>query len=251
MSKRALACVAGVVLVLWCAPACAQDGGISIPAIPGVGEADTPAKLSTTLTILFMLTVLSLAPAILIMTTCFTRIVIVLSLLRQALATQSLPPNQILVGLALFLTFMIMTPVWQDVNTVAVSPLIAGELNARQACEAGIVPVRHFMLKYVRRADLALFLRLAKVDRGTPIEDVPITVIVPAFIISELKTAFIMGFILYLPFLVIDMVVASVLISMGMMMLPPILISLPFKLMLFVIADGWNLVIKSLVQSFR
>ena len=223
---------------------------LTLPAIPGIAPADTPQKLSTTLQILFLLTVLSLAPAILIMTTAFTRIVIVLSLLRQALATQQLPPNQILISLALFLTFMIMTPTWSKVNEQAVSPLLDGKISVREAYDRGVIPVRNFMLKHVRRADLALFLRLGKVDPGTAIEQVPTTLIVPAFIISELRAAFIMGFILYLPFLIIDMVVSSVLISMGMLMLPPVLISLPFKLMLFVVCDGWNLVVKSLVESF-
>jgi flagellar biosynthetic protein FliP len=249
-------CVLVVVLVLVvpCSPASAQETpqrpGFTLPSVPGIGPADTPQKISTTLQILFMLTILSLAPAILIMTTCFTRIIVVLSLLRQALATQQLPPNQVIVGLALFLTFMIMAPVWTEVNQVAVTPMMDGKLSAVQAYDRGIVPVRTFMLRHVRRSDLALFLRLGKVPPNTRIDDVPTTVIIPAFIISELKTAFIMGFILYLPFLIIDMVVASVLISMGMMMLPPILISLPFKLMLFVVADGWNLVVQSLVESF-
>ena len=251
--------VVTTLVLVACAPLCAQTAptdapekrpGFTLPSIPGIGEADTPQKISTTLQILFLLTILSLAPAILIMTTCFTRIVVVLSLLRQALATQQLPPNQILIGLALFLTFMIMAPVWSQVNQEAFTPLMDGEVTAVQAYDRGIVPIRNFMLRHVRRTDLALFIRLAHVEGSTRIEDVPTTVIVPAFIISELKTAFIMGFILYLPFLIIDMVVASVLISMGMMMLPPILISLPFKLMLFVIADGWNLVIRSLVESF-
>ena len=244
----------GVGLLLLGSDALAQDTpkdtALTLPTLPGFGPADTPQKLSTTLQILFLLTVLSLAPAILIMTTCFTRIVVVLSLLRQALATQQLPPNQILIGLALFLTFMVLAPVWGQVNEVALSPLMDGEISAKQAYERGIVPVRQFMLKHVRRSDLGLFLRLARVNGDVPIDKVPTTVIVPSFIISELKTAFIMGFILYLPFLIIDMVVASVLISMGMMMLPPILISLPFKLMLFVLADGWNLVVRSLVESF-
>ena len=243
-----------IAAVLVCTQAAAQsapaDSGPMLPAFPGLTAADTPQKLSTTLQILFLLTVLSLAPAILIMTTCFTRIVVVLSLLRQALATQQLPPNQVLIGLALFLTFMIMAPVWSEVNEVALAPLMDGEISTREAYDRGIVPIRQFMLKHVRRSDLALFLRLAQVKEDVPIEKVPTMVIVPSFIISELKSAFIMGFILYLPFLIIDMVVASVLISMGMMMLPPILISLPFKLMLFVIADGWNLVVRSLVESF-
>jgi len=222
----------------------------SLPTIPGVTPADTPQKLSGTLQILFLLTILSLAPAILIMTTCFTRIVVVLALLRQALAAQQIPPNQVLVGLALFLTFMIMAPVWSQVNDVALSPLMDGQITTKQAYDRGIVPVREFMLKHVRRADLALFLRLAKVSPNVRIEDVSTTVIIPSFIVSELKSAFIMGFVLYLPFLIIDMVVASVLISMGMVMLPPVLVSLPFKLMLFVVADGWSLVVGSLVESF-
>jgi flagellar biosynthetic protein FliP len=246
--------VATLAALLACGTLLAQTPApkdFTLPAIPGLSPADTPQKVTTTLQVLFWLTILSLAPSILIMTTCFTRIIIVLALLRQALATQQLPPNQVLIGLALFLTFMIMAPVWSEVNEAALSPLMDGKITTRQAYDRGVTPVRQFMLKQVRRSDLALFLRLSKVKPQTPIRDVPTTVIIPAFIISELKTAFIMGFVLYLPFLVIDMVVASVLISMGMMMLPPVLISLPFKLMLFVVADGWNLVVKSLVESFH
>ena len=221
----------------------------AVPAIPGLEVARTPEQVSGTVRLLILLTVLTLAPSILIMTTCFTRIVIVLSLLRNALATQ-LPPNQIIVGLSLFLTFMIMAPTWQQVNEQALAPLMAGKMTAPEAYEKGIVPVRQFMFQQVRRADLAMFMEVAKVDANTQLRDIPTTVVIPAFIISELKTAFIMGFVLYLPFLIIDMVTASVLISMGMMMLPPVLISLPFKLLLFVLADGWNLVVKSLVESF-
>ena len=252
-TQIAMMLVAAAAAVLACGTLSAQAPAneFTLPAIPGVTPADTPQKVTSTLQILFLLTVVSLAPSLLIMTTCFTRIIIVLSLLRQALATQGVPPNQVLVGLALFLTFMIMTPVWTQVNDVALSPLMDGKISTRQAYDRGVVPVRKFMLKQVRRADLALFVKLAKVKPETTVDDIPTTVIIPAFIISELKTAFIMGFVLYLPFLIIDMVVASVLISMGMMMLPPVLISLPFKLMLFVVADGWNLVVKSLVESFH
>lgn len=223
---------------------------LALPKIPGLEAAQTGQEMTNTVRILLLLTVLSLAPSILIMTTCFTRIIIVLALLRQALATQQLPPNQIMVGLALFLTFMIMTPVWQEVNTVALEPMMAGKITAREAYDRGIRPVRQFMLKHVRRSDLAVFMQVSKVSRDVPLSEVPTTVVVPAFVISELKTAFIMGFMLYLPFLIIDMVVSSVLISMGMLMLPPILISLPFKLLLFVLADGWNLVVKAIVESF-
>ena len=221
-----------------------------IPTVPGLSEATTPQQVNSTVRLLILLTVLSLAPSILIMTTCFTRIVIVLSLLRNALATQ-LPPNQIIVGLSLFLTFLIMTPTWQQVNEQALAPLMAGKITPQEAYDRGIQPMRHFMFQQVRRADLAMFMEVAKVDANTQLRDIPTTVVIPAFIISELKTAFIMGFVLYLPFLIIDMVTASVLISMGMMMLPPVLISLPFKLLLFILADGWNLVVKSLVESFR
>ena len=244
---------AALAIVLACAPVSADVPvkDFTLPTIPGVGPADTPQKVTNTLQILFLLTIVSLAPSILIMTTCFTRIIIVLGLLRQALATQGLPPNQVLIGLALFLTFLVMTPTWTQVNEVALSPLMDGKITSREAYDRGIAPVREFMLKQVRRNDLALFIKLAKVKAQTPIRELPTTVIVPAFIISELKTAFIMGFVLYVPFLIIDMVVSSVLISMGMMMLPPVLISLPFKLMLFVVADGWNLVVKSLVESFH
>ena len=236
-------------------PLAAQEAGPAgdlwgIPTIPGLDEARTPQQVTNSVRVLLLLTVLSVAPAILIMTTCFTRIVIVLSLLRHALATQQLPPNQIIVGLSLFLTFMIMTPTWQQVHKEALAPLMAGEITARESYERGIQPMRRFMFQQVRRDDLVMFMEVAKVDPATQLRDVPTTVLVPSFIISELKTAFIMGFMLYLPFLIIDMVTASVLISMGMMMLPPVLISLPFKLLLFVLADGWNLVVKSLVESF-
>lgn len=253
MGRRSgLILAAGMMVLFACGELSARTapGEFSLPAIPGVTPADTPQKISGTLQLLFLLTVLSLAPAILIMTTCFTRIVVVLALLRQALAAQQIPPNQVLVGLALFLTFMIMAPVWSQVNDVALSPLMDGQITSKEAYDRGIVPVREFMLKHVRRSDLGLFLRLAKVPSETRIADVPTTVLIPSFIVSELKSAFIMGFVLYLPFLIIDMVVASVLMSMGMVMLPPVLISLPFKLMLFVVADGWALIVGSLVQSF-
>ena len=254
MGRRwALILAATIVLSCVCAQveaARTTPAEFTLPAIPGVTPADTPQKISGTLQLLFLLTVLSLAPAILIMTTCFPRIVVVLALLRQAFGVQQIPPNQVLIGLALFLTFMIMAPVWTQVNDVALSPLIDGQITTKEAYDRGIVPVRGFMLKQVRKSDLALFLKLAKVPGETRVADVPTTVLVPSFIVSELKSAFIMGFVLYLPFLIIDMVVASVLMSMGMVMLPPTLVSLPFKLMLFVVADGWALVAGSLVQSF-
>lgn len=210
-------------------------------------------KLESTLQILIMLTILSLAPSILIMVTSFTRIVVVFHFLRTALGTQTTPPNQVIVGLALFITIAIMSPVFTEVNTNAIKPYTAGKIKQEQAIEKGLSPLREFMLKQTREKDLKLFMDLNKksADDIKDYDDIPITIVIPAFIISELRAAFIIGFLIYLPFIVIDMVVASTLMSMGMMMLPPTTISLPFKLLLFVLADGWNLVIGQLVNSFN
>lgn len=210
-------------------------------------------KLESTLQILIMLTILSLAPSIFIMVTSFTRIVVVFQFLRTALGTQTTPPNQVIVGLALFITIAIMSPVFTEVNTKAIKPYTAGKIKQEQAIEKGLSPLREFMLKQTREKDLKLFMDLNKksADDIKDYDDIPITIVIPAFIISELRAAFIIGFLIYLPFIVIDMVVASTLMSMGMMMLPPTTISLPFKLLLFVLADGWNLVIGQLVNSFN
>ena len=210
-------------------------------------------KLESTLQILIMLTILSLAPSILIMVTSFTRIVVVFHFLRTALGTQTTPPNQVIVGLALFITIAIMSPVFTEVNTKAIKPYTAGKIKQEQAIEKGLSPLREFMLKQTSEKDLNLFMDLNKksADDIKDYDDIPITIVIPAFIISELRAAFIIGFLIYLPFIVIDMVVASTLMSMGMMMLPPTTISLPFKLLLFVLADGWNLVIGQLVNSFN
>jgi flagellar biosynthetic protein FliP len=216
----------------------------------GVESGDNPADMSVLLQILFMLTVLSLAPAILIMMTPFTRLVVVFSFLRQALGTQQTPSNQIIAGLSLFLTFFIMMPQWQEINTNALQPYLEEKISQETALKEAMAPIRRFMLKQTREKDLALFVKMSKNEKPKSPEDIPTSVIIPAFVISELKTAFIIGFVLFVPFLVIDMVVASVLLSMGMMMLPPILISLPFKLMLFVLVDGWNLIVGSMVRSF-
>ena len=210
-------------------------------------------KLESTLQILIMLTILSLAPSILIMVTSFTRIVVVFHFLRTALGTQTTPPNQVIVGLALFITIAIMSPVFTEVNTKAIKPYTAGKIKQEQAIEKGLSPLREFMLKQTREKDLKLFMDLNKksADDIKDYDDIPITIVIPVFIISELRAAFIIGFLIYLPFIVIDMVVASTLMSMGMMMLPPTTISLPFKLLLFVLADGWNLLIGQLVNSFN
>ncbi len=211
---------------------------------------EKPGEIAVVLQIFLLLTVLSLAPAILIMLTSFTRVAIVLSVLRQAIGTNQMPPNQVIIGLALFLTFFIMTPVWKNINDQALQPYLQEKITQEAALDNALIPLREFMFKQTREKDLALFLDISKSKRPKNIDDVPTSVLIPSFIISELKTAFQIGFLLYIPFLVVDMVVASVLLSMGMMMLPPIMISLPFKLMLFVVADGWYLVIGSMVKSF-
>ncbi len=239
-------------LLLASASAC-QAQALSLPNISLSigGGADETGKAATVIQLLFIMTVLTLAPAILLMLTSFTRVVVVLSLLRHALGTQQMPPNQIIIGLALFLTFFIMAPVWQRVNSEALQPYYAEEITGEEAFSQAAAPVKDFMLRQVREKDLALFVRIAKDTRPEKPADISLSVLIPAFVISELKTAFQIGFIIYLPFLIIDMVVASILLSMGMMMLPPIMVSLPFKLLLFVLVDGWSLLAGSLAQSFR
>ena len=219
--------------------------------ILGVEEAESPQEVAVSLQILFLLTVLSLAPAILIMTTSFTRIVVVLSFIRSALATNQMPPNQVLIGLALFLTFFIMAPTWQAVNVNALQPYLAQEIGQEEAIARALEPMREFMLRHTRERDLALFLEMSGADRPEDASDVPTTTLIPAFVISELKSAFQMGFILFVPFIVIDMIVASTLMSMGMLMLPPVMISLPFKILLFVMVDGWHLVVRSLLLGYQ
>ena len=222
-------------------------------AMPAVTSSPAPGggtQWSLSIQTLLLLTSLTFLPAMLLMMTSFTRIIIVLSLLRHALGTQTAPPNQVVVGLSLFLTFFVMSPVLDRVYTEAYLPLSENRINVMQAAERAAVPLRGFMLKQTRESDLALFAGIAKIDKIEKPEDTPLRILVPAFVISELKTAFQIGFILFIPFLVIDMVVASLLMSMGMMMMSPVMVALPFKLMLFVLVDGWHLVIGSLVQSF-
>jgi flagellar biosynthesis protein FliP len=219
--------------------------------LEGARSAVEQQNISTSLVIVFLITVISLAPAILVMTTSFTRIIVVLGFLRQALATQQTPPNQVLIGLALFLTFFIMNPVWQRVNADALQPYLNEEIEQQEALDAALKPVREFMFRQARSSDLQLFMTIAKLPRPATPADVPTHVLIPAFIISELTVAFQIGFILYIPFLIIDMVVASTLMAMGMMMLPPIFVSLPFKIIMFVLVDGWNLILGNLVRSFQ
>lgn len=208
-------------------------------------------QTGSSLQILMLLTVLSLAPAILMMMTSFTRIIIVLSFVRNALGTQQLPPNQVLVGLSLFLSFFIMAPTWNQINTNAIQPYMQNQITQSEAIDRAEEPLRMFMFKQTREKDLELFVGLSKMERPKTYREVPTYVLIPAFVISELKTAFQMGFAIFIPFIVIDMIVSSTLMSIGMMMLPPMMISLPFKLLLFVLVDGWHLVVESLVNSFK
>jgi flagellar biosynthetic protein FliP len=215
-----------------------------------LGTATEPQEVVGSLQLLLLLTVLTLVPAILVLMTSFTRIVVVLSFLRSALATQQVPPNQVLIGLALLLTIFIMSPVYRQINTTAIEPYLQEEITQEEALKLGAEPLREFMFRYTREKDLALFINIAQAERPQTRQDVPLNVLIPAFVISELKTAFQMGFMLFIPFLIVDMVVASTLMSMGMFMLPPVMVSLPFKLLLFVMVDGCHLVIKSVVESF-
>jgi flagellar biosynthetic protein FliP len=239
----------GVILLMMGHLAHAQ--GVALPTVNlGFKTVSEPADMVNSIKILLALTVLTLAPAIMIMMTSFTRIIIVLSFVRQALGTQNMPPNQLLVGLALFITLFVMSPFLNKVNNDAIQPFLAGTIKQDVALDNALSPIRGFMFNQTRDTDLALFVNLSKMPKPKTRADVPTTVLVPSFIISELKTAFQIGFIIYLPFLVIDMIAASVLMAMGMMMLPPVIISLPFKIMLFVLVDGWTLIIGSLVKSF-
>ena len=224
---------------------------MTLPSVNlGFKTTDNPTEVVSAIKLIVVLTVLTLAPAILIMMTSFTRIMIVFSFLRQAMGVPQLPPNQILIGLSLFLTLFIMGPAFKEVNERGLQPYMAGTVSQDQAITASLMPLRKFMFDQTREADLSLFVRLAKVDSPKTRADVPTLVLIPAFILSELKTAFQIGFIIFLPFLVIDVVASSVLMAMGMMMLPPVVISLPLKIMVFVLVDGWGLLVGSMVKSF-
>lgn len=221
------------------------------PAFPFIQPAQTPDDTALALQIILLLTILSLAPAILIMVTSFTRTIIVLSFVRNGIGVQQVPPTQVLIGLALFMTVFIMAPVWGEINSQAFQPYLNQEISTTEALQKAQTPLRDFMFKQTREKDLALFIHHAKLKNTiSTLDDVPTYVLIPSFIISEIKTTFQMGFIIYIPFLVIDMIVSSTLMSMGMLMLPPIMISLPFKILLFVLVDGWNLVINSILAGF-
>ncbi|GBF33200.1 flagellar biosynthesis protein FliP [Desulfocucumis palustris] len=238
-----------LLLILMVSPS--PSGAEPLPGIDlTVSPTDNPREVVDSVKILVLLSLLSLAPAFLLMVTSFTRIIVVLSLLRSALGIPQSPPNQVLIALALFLTIFIMSPVFTQVNDQALKPYLDNKMSQEEFFSAAAKPLRTFMLKQTREQDLALFVSLSKMEQPRNRDEVPLTVVVPAYVISELKTAFQMGFLLYVPFLVIDMVVASTLMSMGMFMLPPVMIALPFKILLFVMVDGWYLVVKSLVESF-
>jgi len=254
-----LALIAGVAVVgIFAAPAFAQSAaGPVSPTIPiprvniGVSPATKPSDVAMSLQILLLLTVVSLAPTLLVLLTSFTRIVIVLSFVRTALGTQQVPPTQVLVGLALLLTFFVMNPVIKDINKNALQPYLGNKISQSVAIDRAAKPLRGFMFRQTREKDIALFYSLSKEPRPAAQDDVPTYLLVPAFVISELKTAFQIGFAIYIPFIVIDMVVASVLLSMGMMMIPPVIISLPFKILIFLLVDGWNLTVAALFASFK
>ena len=246
MTRFFLICAVGVFFVN-----CAE----AAPLIPSVnvevGTAENPEQVASTLQVIAILTLATIAPGILMMTTSFVRIVVIIGFLRNALATQNVPPNQVIVSLAMFLTFYIMAPYWSQANDNGLQPYLAGQISQEEAITNVLEPMREFMFRQTREPDLALFVNLSEAERPNSQEDVSTFTLIPAFIISELKTAFQIGFMLYVPFIVIDMIVATTLMSMGMMMLPPVMISLPFKILLFVMIDGWHLLIQSIIVSFR
>ncbi len=254
MNKKRVIIIAAFFVLL--AGACfAQDaGGVRMP-IPRIAfdikEAGGPKEVALSLQVLFLLTILSLAPALIMMMTAFTRVVIVLDFVKRALSLQQMPPNQIIVGLSLFLTVFIMAPTFTEINQKALQPYLNGKINNEVFFDRGMEPLRNFMFRQTREKDIALFVKLAKLEKPKNRKDVPSYCLIPAFMISELRRAFEIGVLIFIPFIVIDMIVASALMAMGMIMLPPVMISLPFKIILFILVDGWNLIIYELVRSFR
>ncbi|MEG8945588.1 flagellar type III secretion system pore protein FliP [Rosettibacter firmus] len=229
----------------------AQGQTIPFPKINlDVGTATKGEDVSVTLQILLLMTILSLAPSIIIMTTSYLRIIIVFHFLKSAMGTQQMPPSQLLAGIALFITFFIMAPTWSKVNDIALQPLMDNKITVKEAYDKGIEPIREFMFRNTRDEDLELFVSLSQMPRPKNRSELPTYILIPSFVLSELRAGFIIGFFLFVPFLMIDMIVSSILMSMGMMMMPPMMISLPFKILLFILVDGWNLIIGSLVRSF-
>jgi flagellar biosynthetic protein FliP len=250
LGPLALGWIGAMTVALGSAAAYGQVASPSITLNLGGGGDPSTGQVAVGLQILALLTILTLAPAILIMLTSFTRIIVVLGFVRRALSTQEVPPTQVLIGLSLFLTFFVMAPTWSEIHEKAVGPYMANEINMMEALKEAEGPTREFLFSNTRKTDLALFIKMARIERPHYKADVPTFVLIPSFIVSELQTAFLIGFIIYIPFLIIDMVISSVLLSMGMMMLPPVIVSLPFKIILFVLVDGWSLIVSSLVRSF-
>ena len=254
MTKKVLLLSAVLLIIVLLVPAEIAAQEFQFPEInfeiSPAGEEGEAEDLVLSLRILLLLTVLTLAPAILVLVTSFTRIIIVFSIIKRALALQNMPPNQVLIGLAIFLTVFIMAPVWQDINTNAVQPYIEEEITTEVAVDNTVSPLRDFMFSQTDEKSLSLFVNLSGMERPDNRDDIPTHVLIPAFVMHELKIAFQIGFIIYIPFIMIDMVVASILMSMGMLMLPPVIISLPFKVLLFVLVDGWYLLIESLIKTF-
>lgn len=246
-SRKTLLSLFAIIILGLLASGCTTAPGVSLTIDPQAAE---PQQVTSGVKLLVLMTVLSLAPAVLILATSFTRIVIVLSMLRSAIGTPSVPPNQVLIGLSLLLTFFIMAPVYKQMDETAIQPFLAEQIDQEQAFDLAQKPIREFMFRQTREKDIQLFLELGHQAQPATLDDIPTVSLFPAFVISELRTAFTMGFVIYLPFLVIDLVVSSILLSMGMMMLPPSLVSLPFKLLLFIMVDGWYLIVRSLVMSF-
>jgi flagellar biosynthetic protein FliP len=254
MKKKQIILGAVVFLLLFITGATvhAAPANLPVPRVNiSVDGANTPADYVNNIRLLIILTILTLLPSIIVMMTSFIRIIVVFSFLRSAMGTQQSPPNQVLTGLAIFLTIFIMAPTFNTINNDAIKPYLANEITQAQALEVGSRPLREFMLRQTRQNDLKLFIDVAKIEGEITRDNVPMYAVIPAFMISELKTAFTMGFLLFIPFLIIDMVVASVLLSMGMMMLPPVMVSLPFKLLLFVMVDGWNILVRTLIMSVK
>jgi flagellar biosynthesis protein FliP len=253
MNKKLFLAIIAALFIFFAADSFAQQksGSIPFPKINlDVGTAQNGNDVSVTLQILLLMTVLSLAPSIVIMTTAYLRIIIVFSFLKSALGTQQMPPSQLLAGVALFITFFIMAPTWNKVNDEALKPLMANKINVEEAYNKGIEPIRQFMFKQTRDEDMELFIGLSNQPRPANRNEVSTIILIPSFVLSELRAGFIMGFFLFIPFIMVDMIISSILMSMGMMMMPPMMISLPFKILLFILVDGWNLIVGSLVRSF-
>ena len=253
MNKKVFILIIAVTFLLITADSFAQQKSPSMPFPKislDVGTAQTGNDVSVTLQILLLMTVLSLAPSLVIMTTAYLRIIIVFSFLKSALGTQQMPPAQLLAGVALFITFFIMAPTWNKVNDEALKPLMANQINVEEAYNKGIEPIRQFMFKQTRDEDMELFIGLSNQVRPANRNDIPTYILIPSFVLSELRAGFIMGFFLFIPFIMVDMIISSILMAMGMMMMPPMMISLPFKILLFILVDGWNLIVGSLIRSF-